>query len=220
MAMSRRISSLVLNVAGSVLAATLLAQPAFSKEPRFPLLSYDQLDEKQKALADRVPKIVPPPPDQNNIYAGPFNALFRSPELGQRMIDLGIGYINEKTSVPIRLNEFTMLIVAAQWRAPYIWLIHAPKSVKYGLSPDIVESLRQHKRPSNMTEDEAVVYDFVTELTMKKKVSDETFARARKIFNDQQIVDLTVCAGNYLMTAILLAMIEYTVPPGKEDPFK
>jgi len=47
------------------------------------------------------------------------------------------------------------------------------------------------QRPSNMAEDEAVVYDFVTELTTTQKVSDETYARAKKMFNDQQIVDLT-----------------------------
>jgi 4-carboxymuconolactone decarboxylase len=65
-----------------------------------------------------------------------------------------------------------------------------------------------------------LVYDFVTELTTTQKVSDETFARARKIFNDQQIVDLTAVAGNYVMVAMMLAMAEETVPPGKEEPFK
>jgi 4-carboxymuconolactone decarboxylase len=71
-----------------------------------------------------------------------------------------------------------------------------------------------------MGEDEAVVYDFVTELTTTKKVSDETFARAKKVLNDQQIVDLTALSGNYVMVAMLLAMAEETVPPGKEEPFK
>ena len=71
-----------------------------------------------------------------------------------------------------------------------------------------------------MAEDEAVVYDFVTELTNTHKVSDETFARARKVFNDQQIVDLTAVAGNYVMVAMILAMAEQSVPPDKEEPFK
>jgi 4-carboxymuconolactone decarboxylase len=71
-----------------------------------------------------------------------------------------------------------------------------------------------------MAEDEALVYDFVTELTTTQKVSDATFARAKKVFNDQQIVDLTAVAGNYVMVAMLLAMAEETVPPGKEEPFK
>ena len=67
-----------------------------------------------------------------------------------------------------------------------------------------------------MAEDEAVVYDFVTELTTTQKVSDETFARAKKVFNDQQIVDLTAVAGNYVMVAMMLAMAEESVPPARK----
>ncbi|MGF6434130.1 carboxymuconolactone decarboxylase family protein [Bradyrhizobium elkanii] len=88
------------------------------------------------------------------------------------------------------------------------------------LPPDVIAELKAGNRPSKMADDEAVVYDFVTELTTTKKVSDETYARARKIFNDQQIVDLTAVAGNYVMVAMILAKAEETVPPGKEEPFK
>ncbi len=88
------------------------------------------------------------------------------------------------------------------------------------MSPDIIADLKANKRPANMAEDEATVYDFVTELTTTHKVSDATYARAKKIFNDQQIVDLTAVAGNYVMVAMLLAMAEESTPPGKEAPFK
>ena len=95
-----------------------------------------------------------------------------------------------------------------------------PIALKAGLSQDVITELKANKRPSKMAEDEAVVYDFVTELTTTHKVSDATFARARRIFNDQQIVDLTAVSGNYVMVAMILAMAEQTVPPGKEEPFK
>jgi hypothetical protein len=42
-------------------------------------------------------------------------------------------------------------------------------------SPDVVNELKASKRPSNMTPEEQVVYDFVTELTTARAVSDETF---------------------------------------------
>jgi 4-carboxymuconolactone decarboxylase len=64
------------------------------------------------------------------------------------------------------------------------------------------------------------VYDFVTELTMNHAVSDETFARAKKLLGEQQVVDLTTVAGTYISVAMLLAMSEESVPPGKELPFK
>ena len=207
------ISSLTIAAAGGWFAATMFAGPATSKEPRFPQLTMDQLDEKQKPLGEQIMKV------SSIGIAGPYNPMLRSPVLGQRLFDL-FHYLRWETSVPIKLNEFAILIIGRQWRSQVEWYAHAPLAAKAGLSPDIIAELKAGKRPSNMAEDEAVVYDFVTELTTTKKVSDATFARARKVFNDQQIVDLTAVAGNYVMVAMMLAMAEETVPPGKEPPFQ
>jgi 4-carboxymuconolactone decarboxylase len=186
---------------------------AAGKLPRFPQLVLDQLTEAQKPLADQVMKV------SSVGIGGPYNPLLRSPVLGQRLFDL-FDYLRWKTSVPTRLNEFAILIVGRQWRSQVEWFAHVPIATKAGLSGDIIAELKANKRPSKMAEDEAVVYDFITELTTTHKVSDETFARARKLFSDQQIVDLTAVAGNYIMVAMILAMAEQTVPPDKEEPFK
>lgn len=191
----------------------MLAQPATGKTPRFPQLTMDQLDEKQKPLGEQVMKI------SSVGLGGPYNPMIRSPVLGQLLFDL-FHYLRWETSVPTRLNEFAILIIARQWRSQVEWYAHAPLAAKAGLSADIIAELKAGKRPSKMAEDEAVVYDFVTELTSTQKVSDPTYARAKKMFSDQQIVDLTAVAGNYVMVAMLLAMAEQTLPPGKEPPFR
>ncbi len=207
------ISSLALAAAGGWFAATMLAGPATSKEPRFPQLTMDQLDEKQRPLGEEIMKV------SSVGLGGPYNPMIRSPVLGQRLFDL-FYYLRWQTSVPTRLNEFAILIIARQWRSQVEWFAHAPLAAKAGLSSDIIAELKDGRRPSKMAEDEALTYDFVIELTTTKKVSDETFARAKKVFNDQQIVDLTAVAGNYVMVAMMLAMAEETVPAGKEEPFK
>lgn len=186
---------------------------AAGKMPRFPQLTLDQLSEAQKPLGDQVMKV------SSVGIGGPYNLLLRSPVLGQRLFDL-FDYLRWKTSVPTRLNEFAILIIGRQWRSQVEWFAHAPIATRAGLSGDIIAELKAGKRPSKMAEDEAVVYDFVTELTTTHKVSDVTFTRARKLFSDQQIVDLTAVAGNYVMVAMILAMAEQTVPPDKEEPFK
>src|SRR3979490_1440941 len=205
------ISSLTIAAAGGWFAATMFAAPAISKEPRFPQLTMDQLNEAQKPLGEQIKKV----PGVG--LGGPYNAMIRSPVLGQRLYDL-FYYLRWQTSVPTKLNEFAILIIGRQWRSQVEWFAHAPLAAKAGLSADIIAELKKGERPSNMAEDEALVYDFVTELTTTKKVSDETYARAQKIFNDQQIVDLTAVAGNYVMVAMLLAMAEETVPPAKGPP--
>jgi 4-carboxymuconolactone decarboxylase len=207
------ISSLMVAAAGGWFAATVFAAPATTKEPRFPQLTMDRLDEKQKPLGEQVMKV------SSVGLGGPYNPLMRSPVLGQRLFDL-FYYLRWQTSVPTKLNEFAILIIGRQWRSQVEWFAHAPLAAKAGLSADIIAELKVGKRPSKMAEDEALTYDFVTELSTTQKISDETFARAKKIFNDQQIVDLTAVSGNYVMVAMILAMAEETVPPGKEEPFK
>ena len=187
--------------------------PAPGKTPRFPQLTMDQLNDAQRPLGEEIMKI------SSTGIGGPYNAMLRSPVLAQLLFDL-FRYLRWETSVPTKLNEFAILIIGRQWRSQVEWFAHAPIAAKAGLSADIIAELKANKRPSNMAEDEALVYDFVTELTTTKQVSDETFARAKKAFNDRQIVDLTMVAGNYVMVAMLLAMSEQTVPPGKEEPFK
>jgi 4-carboxymuconolactone decarboxylase len=207
------LSSLVIAAAGGWFAATVLAQPATSKEPRFPQLTMEQLTEAQKPLGEQIMKV------SSVGLGGPYNPMIRSPVLGQRLYDL-FYYLRWQTSVPTKLNEFAILIIGRQWRSQVEWFAHAPLAAKAGLSANILAELKEGKRPSGMAEDEALVYDFVTELTTTKKLSDETYARAKKIFNDQQIVDLTAVSGNYVMVAMMLAMAEETVPAGKEEPFK
>jgi 4-carboxymuconolactone decarboxylase len=203
----------MLAASGGWLAGVLVPPSAGSKEPRFPQLTMDQLNEAQRPLGEQIMKI------SSVGIGGPYNPLMRSPVLGQRLFDL-FHYLRWETSVQTRLNEFAILIIARQWRSQVEWFAHAPLAVKAGLNADIIAELKAGNRPSKMAEDEAVVYDFVTELTTTQKVSDGTYARAKKVFNDQQIVDLTAVAGNYVMVAMLLAMSEATVPPGKEPPFK
>jgi 4-carboxymuconolactone decarboxylase len=205
-------SSLAVAAAGGWFAATMFAPPATGKEPRFAQLTMDQLNEAQKSLGEQIMKV------SSVGLGGPYNPIIRSPVLGQRLYDL-FYYLRWQTSVPTKLNEFAILIIGRQWRSQVEWFAHAPLAAKAGLSADIIAELKASKRPSNMAEDEALVYDFVTELTTTQKVSDETYARAKKVFNDQQIVDLTAVAGNYVMVAMLLAMAEETTPPGKEPPF-
>ena len=207
------ISSLTLAAAGGWFAATIFAAPATSKEPRFPQLTMDQLSDAQKPLGEQIMKV------SSVGLGGPYNPLLRSPVMGQRMFDL-LYYLRWNTSVPLRLNEMAILIIGRQWRSQVEWLAHAPLAAKSGLSPEIIADLKAQRRPTKMQDDEAAVYDFVTELSTTHQVSDATFARAKRLLGEQQVVDLTTVAGTYVTVAMLLAMAEEGVPAGKESPFK
>jgi 4-carboxymuconolactone decarboxylase len=186
---------------------------AGASAPRFPALTLDQLHPYQRPLGEQVMKV------SSVGLGGPYNPILRSPVMGQRMFDL-LYYLRWNSSLPLRLNEFAILIIGRQWRSQVEWYAHAPLAIKAGLSSEVVADLKAQKRPLNMKPDEAVVFDFVTELSTTHVVSDATFARARQLLGEQQIVDLTTVAGTYVTIAMLLAMAEEGVPAGKELPFK
>jgi len=205
--------SLTLGFCASTFAQEAAKEGASVQSPRFKALSLEDLNVYQQPLGQQVMKV------SSIGLGGPYNPLLRSPVMGQRMFDL-LYYLRWNSSVPLRLNEFAILIIGRQWRSQVEWFAHAPLAIKAGLSPEIVATLKTQKRPEKMAEDEAMVYDFVTELTQNKRVSDASFARARKIFSEQQLVDLTTITGTYVTVAMLLAMAEEGVPAGKEPPFK
>src|SRR5215471_4618240 len=144
------IASIAIAVGVGWFASTIVHAPAIGKEPRFPQLTVEQLNDQQRPLGDQIMKV------SSVGIAGPYNLLLRSPVLGQRMFDL-LYYLRWNTSVPLRLNEFAILIIARQWRSQVEWFAHAPIAIKAGLSPAIVAELKANKRPANMQPDEAAV---------------------------------------------------------------
>ena len=59
----------------------------------------------------------------------------------------------------------------------------------------------------------SAVYDFCTELRRDRRVSEATYARARKLLGDQGVVDLIGVSGYYDLVAMTLNVAEVAVPP-------
>jgi 4-carboxymuconolactone decarboxylase len=192
---------------------------------RFPIPNAEQLTPEQKQYVEAL--IAGPRgggdsgPDalERMLQRGPFNAWSRSPVLGERLQSVG-EYIRFNTSLPLRLNEFAILITARHWTSQYEWYAHYPLAMKAGLDPKIAAELAGNRRPSGMKDDEAVVYDFCTQLHRTKYVSDETFARAVKLLGEKGVVDLIGVSGYYTAVSMTINVANVPVPDGAPLPLK
>ena len=153
------------------------------------------------------------------MHRGPFNAWLRSPELGDRLQELG-EYIRFNTSLPLRLNELAILITARHWTSQYEWYAHQQFALKAGLEPKIIADLAQNKRPKNMQDDAAAVYDFCTQLHREKKVSDAAYRRAVALFGEKGVMDLIGVSGYYTAVSMTLNVAEVPLPAGQKNPLK
>ncbi len=195
---------------GYVAGAATLPKP---KPPRFAQLTMAQMTDKQRPMADYIMGF------SKVGIGGPYHLMLRSPGAAKPMLDL-LDYLRFHTSVPVRLNEFAILIQARLWRSQVEWYGHYSNALKAGVSARTLAELKANTRPASMEPDEAAVYDFCIELYTKHAVSDATFARLHQYLNDQQIIDLTMVSGTYVTIASLLAMAEQNPPPGQKLPFQ
>src|SRR5690348_13699965 len=81
-------------------------------------LAYEQLSPEQRAVWDEV---VARPRKKMH---GPFFIWLHSPELFSRGEKLGL-YARFQSSLPQRLSELCILIMASHWRASGEWIDHA-----------------------------------------------------------------------------------------------
>jgi alkylhydroperoxidase family enzyme len=156
-------------------ATTRKSAPIKKGASRFPVLTPETLTKEQTKMlksllsGPRGGGDVTKASMNSALNRGPFNAWLRSPELGDRLQKVG-EYIRFGSSMPRDLNEMAILITARYWTSQFEWFAHSALAIKAGLDPKIIDALAKKKRPSKMTEQQASVYEFCTQLHHKKKV--------------------------------------------------
>lgn len=174
---------------------------------RYPPLAPETMTPPQKAMYDSIMA------GPRHSIEGPFNAWLRSPVLGDRLQRVG-EYLRFNTTIPHNLNEFAILITAVEWGSSFEWYAHYPLAMKAGLEPAVAKDLQEGRRPANMTADEALVYDFSTQLHRQHKLTDEVFNAAVKRFQEQGVTDLIALLGYYDLVSMTLNAAEVAPPPG------
>jgi 4-carboxymuconolactone decarboxylase len=142
---------------------------------------------------------------------GPFEPLMHSPQVMNQARAMG-DYLRYHSAIGNTLSELVILITAREWSQDYEWYVHYPIALKAGIKPTIADAIADGRRPTGMSEDEEIVYDFSNELHKNKRVSDRTFERAQKRFGDKAIVDLTGINAYYTLLAMQMNVAQYQTP--------
>jgi|SRR5580765_349145 4-carboxymuconolactone decarboxylase len=178
---------------------------------RMPPLPREQWTETQAKAASEFSRI------RGQEVFGPFALMLRSPEVMLRAAAMG-DYMRYRTSLPRALNELIILLTARHWSQQFEWYIHQPAALKAGLSERTVAAVAKGGRPDTMSDDEAVVYDFTTELLGSQTVNDDTYSRARERFGEAGVVDMIGVAGYYAFLSMMMNVARTPVPENSEVP--
>jgi len=190
-----------------VLACVVAPAVAFAQDRLPPIPPEAQTPAQKQAVAEFKAA-------RGTDVGGPFAPLLRSPEVMHRARAMG-AYLRYKSVLPPRLSEFLIILTAREWTQNYEWDAHASLALKAGVSPDTVNAIAAGRRPDHLTDDEALLYEFSSELQHHKSVSDETYARAVKRFGEQGVIDAVGLTGYYTLLAMVLNTARTPLAPGK-----
>lgn len=137
----------------------------------------------------------------------PLAAWLESPVLADRAQKLG-EFVRYETSLPPRLSELAILVVARYWTAQFEWIAHKAEALKAGLGAGVIEDIANRRTPRFENPDERLVYEFSVSLNQKHEVSDELYEKVVAAIGLRGVVELVGILGYYTLISMTLNTFE------------
>ncbi len=177
---------------------------------RFEDVHRKDLDPRQQELFDDITRRRPRPS-----VSGPFAIWMHIPEIAASTNAL-TNYLRHSAKLGQRLIELIILLMCRDSTVKYAWSVHEPLARAAGLAPDTIDAIAARKKPAFRHDDEAVIYDLVTELISTKALSTKTFERAQAALGREGVIEAVSCAGFYAMVGLVINAFE--IPPQPDGP--
>jgi alkylhydroperoxidase family enzyme len=109
------------------------------------------------------------------------------------------------------LREMAITRAGILCNSPYEVLQHRKVCKSVGMPEEKIRALDIGADSPVFDEIERLVLLFTEETVLQRKVSDETFATISKHFSNEQLVELAIAAGCYMMISIFLNTFEVDI---------
>jgi 4-carboxymuconolactone decarboxylase len=182
---------------------------------RLPPLTEENLTPAQRGLLDALRS---GPRGPRVKLDGPFGCYMHAPEIGGAIQQLA-AFCRFNTRLEKRLSEFAILAIGRVWKAQYEFFVHATEAERAGVSARTIADLKAGRNPSKAPKDERAIYDFITELHKKRRVSNRTYAKVQALLGDGGVVELLAIMGSYTLTCMVLNTFNVPLPAGAVAPF-
>ncbi len=144
----------------------------------------------------------------------PAECWLHSPEMAQRAQHLG-EFVRYDTSLPPALNEMAILITGRFWNSHYEWFAHRRIAEKAGLSPTIIDAIRENRTPVFDDPAAHAIYDYVITLHRTRQVSQAQHDAVVAAFGQRGVVELVGVCGYYTLISMTLNAFEVPLPAGE-----
>ena len=149
--------------------------------------------------------------------SGPASVMINSPEAARRAFYFS-DYLRNESTLPKPVQELAMLVTAREMDCQYVWNAHAASGKQAGLSPGLVEAIRDHKPLPSVKPEEAVVVKYGQEFYRTHRVSKGTLQEGLEQFGVRGRAELTMLMGFYAMLAFNVNAFDADLPEQRTEP--
>ncbi len=181
---------------------------------RFPVLSSEQMTERQREVADAIAG------GPRGGIRGPFLALIHHPDLANCVQQLGEHLRYGAKIAPAHI-ELIVLTVARYWSSQYEWFAHERIARNTtDLEDSIIKALALGETPKEMSEEQSVLHTLAQQCLTQGSPSDDIYERAIELFGRPGVLDAIALTGYYSMIAMVLNTAKIPLPDGTPIPLK
>ena len=168
---------------------------------RIPYADPKQFDEKTTHLIGQLAPL--------NI----FRMMANAPGLLRPFVDLGGAFLFEGKLDPVT-RECAILRVGYLSNASYETAQHEKIGRDVGMSEDLIEAVKRGPDAEGLTEEQKLTLAYVDDLVANVKAGDATFKPALAHFGAEQLQELTLITGYYMMVCRFLETFEVDIEDG------
>jgi 4-carboxymuconolactone decarboxylase len=192
---------------GQIMPSDIDPQSGF----RLPLPKREDLDDAGKAHYDRVAA----PGATIAGLQGPSGIGLYSPKASEYARALN-RYLRFEAGLAPRVREIAILTTAREMDSQFEWAAHEPEARKEGVEDRVIDIIKHRIPTAGLEETDATVIELGRQIFRDRKVTSDTFAKAKALFGANKLVELVMLMGNYAGTAALLTAVDMQLHPGQK----
>lgn len=190
-------------------------QYILGEPPRIPPLPEDERTPEQKAYLESISMVVvdgvrKPREDYDSL-----EILIRHSALYDAHLEVSKKFLSDGL-LSVRDRELAVLRIAWLCQAPFEWGAHVVIGKRNGVSAEEVERIIEGSDAPGWSEHDRAVIRAMEELHFDAMITDETWATLSKTYNDKQLIEIIVLAGQYATVAYLQNSLRLKIPAHKQ----
>jgi len=153
---------------------------------------------------------------EDTVPSNAFRMLGHAPAIGSSVLRLMYTILGE-ADLDFGLRELAILRVSQRYQAWYAWAQHVAIARAIGVDDEQIAALERGEFMNEIfSHRERIVLAFTDEIIDNLRVSDQTFAQARKEFSPRELVELLLTIGSFRMISGLLTTLDIELDEPRE----